>query len=168
MATTSTPATSTPGSTDHRYLEPGWFTQHVFNAAIVQLTRMGMSVRGSRELRVQGRKSGEWRKNPVNLLHHEGSRYLVAPRGRTQWVRNLQAAGTGELRVGRRVEAFRGIEVANADKVDILRDYLRHWKMEVGVCFDGVGPDASDEEIAAIAPGYPVFLVEEVDAAEAA
>ena len=143
-----------------RYLEPGWFTQHVFNRIVVVLTRLGVSVRGSRELRVRGRTSGEWRKIPVNLLQHEGERYLVAPRGRTQWVRNLQAAGTGELRVGRRVEAFRAVEVADADKVDILRDYLRHWKMEVGVFFDGVGPDAPDEELAKIAPGYPVFKIE--------
>ena len=153
-------STTPPVSTEARYLEPGWFTQHVFNRLVVVLTRLGLSVRGSRELRVRGRTSGEWRKNPVNLLHHEGARYLVAPRGRTQWVRNLQAAGTGELRVGRRVEVFRAVEVADADKVDILRDYLRHWKMEVGVFFDGVGPDAPDEELARIAPGYPVFRVE--------
>ena len=152
--------TTQPVSTEARYLEPGWFTRHVFNRIVVWLTRLGLSVRGSRELRVRGRTSGEWRKNPVNLLHHEGARYLVAPRGRTQWVRNLQAAGTGELRVGRRVEVFRALEVADADKVDILRDYLRHWKMEVGVFFDGVGPDASDDELARIAPGYPVFLVQ--------
>ena len=158
---------NTPG-TDHRYLEPGWFTKHVFNGTVVWLTRIGVSVLGSRELRVQGRKSGEWRKNPVNLLHHDGRRYLVAPRGRTQWVRNLQAAGTGELRVGRRVETFRGVEVADDQKVSILRDYLRRWKVEVGVFFDGVGPDASDDEIAAIAPGYPVFLVEPVETAAAA
>ena len=61
-------------------------------------------------------------------------------------MRNLEAAGTGELRVGRRVEAFRAVAVADADKVDILRDYLHHWKMEVGVFFDGVGPDAPDAE----------------------
>ena len=143
-----------------RYLAPGWFTQHVFNRVVVWSTRLGVSVWGSRELRVRGRVSGEWRKNAVNLLHHDGERYLVAPRGVTQWVRNLQAAGTGELRVGRRVEAFRGIEVADADKVEILRSYLRRWRMEVGVFFDGVGPDASDAELAAIAPGYPVFRVE--------
>jgi deazaflavin-dependent oxidoreductase (nitroreductase family) len=147
-------------TTDPRYLEPGWFTRHVFNRLVVRLTRMGLSVRGSRELRVRGRKTGEWRRVPVNLLHHDGRRYLVAPRGRTQWVRNLQAAGTGELRVGRRVEAFRAVELPDSDKVDILRDYLRHWKLEVGVFFDGVGPDAADHELAAIAPGYPVFLVE--------
>jgi hypothetical protein len=86
----------------------------------------------------------------------------VAPRGRTQWVRNLQAVGTGELRVGRRVEAFRGVEIADDQKVAVLRDYLRRWKMEVGVFFDGVGPDSTDEELAAIAPKHPVFLVEAV------
>jgi deazaflavin-dependent oxidoreductase (nitroreductase family) len=143
-----------------RYLQPGWFTQHVFNRIVVGLTRLGVSVRGSRELRVRGRTSGEWRRNPVNLLAHDGQRYLVAPRGRTQWVRNLEAAGTGELRVGRRVEQFRGVPVADGDKVDILRAYLRHWKAEVGVFFDGVGPDATDEQLAAIAPGYPVFRLE--------
>ena len=151
---------SEAAATNHRCLEPSWFTRHVFNQLVVVLTRLGLSVRGSRELRVRGRTSGEWRKNPVNLLHHDGERYLVAPRGRTQWVRNLEAAGTGELRVGRRVEEFRAVAVADADKVDILRDYLHHWKMEVGVFFDGVGPDAPDAELAAIAPGYPVFKIE--------
>jgi deazaflavin-dependent oxidoreductase (nitroreductase family) len=119
-----------------------------------------VSVRGTRELRVRGRTTGEWRRNPVNLLEHDGQRYLVAPRGRTQWVRNLEAAGSGELRVGRRVEQFRGVPVPDADKVDILRAYLRHWKAEVGVFFDGVGPDATDKQLAAIAPGYPVFRLE--------
>src|SRR6185437_310705 len=113
--------TSTTGPSGARYLRPGRFTQHVFNPAIVGLTRLGVSVRGSRELRVRGRKSGEWRRNPVNLLEHEGERFLVAPRGRTEWVRNLEAAGTGELRVGRRTEQFRGVPVSDADKVDILR-----------------------------------------------
>ena len=147
-------------TTGPRYLQPGWFTRNVFNKLFVWLTRIGLGVRGSRELRVRGRTSGKWRKTPVNLLHHDGARYLVAPRGRTQWVRNLEAAGTGELRVGRRVEEFRAVAVADADKAGILRAYLHHWKMEVGVFFDGVGPDASDEQLSAIAPGYPVFEIE--------
>jgi deazaflavin-dependent oxidoreductase (nitroreductase family) len=149
-----------PTAPTSRYLEPGWFTRNVFNRLVAWFTRAGLSVWGSRELRVRGRTSGEWRRNPVNLLQHDGRRYLVAPRGRTQWVRNLEAAGSGELRVGRRVEAFRAAPVPDADKLDILRAYLRRWKMEVGVFFDGVGPDASDEQLAAIAPNYPVFLVE--------
>ena len=96
------------------------------------------------------------------MADHAGRRYLVAPRGTTQWVRNLRAAGTGELRVGRRAEAFRATEIADDDKVDVLRDYLRRWKMEVGVFFDGVDDKASDDELRAIADRHPVFLVEPV------
>src|SRR5204862_4501550 len=95
----------------HRYVQPGWFTRYIFNPTIAVLTRMGFSVWGSRELRVRGRKSGEWRAVPVNLLTNEGKRYLVAPRGHTQWVRNLRVAQAGELRVGRRIETFRATEL---------------------------------------------------------
>ena len=140
-----------------RYVEPGWFTRHVFNPTIAGLTRLGISVWGSRQLRVRGRKTGEWRSVPVNLLTVDGQRYLVAPRGHTQWVRNLRVAGEGELRVGRRVEAFHAIEVADDDKVDILRPYLKRWKAEVGVFFGGVSAKSSDEELRRIAPDHPVF-----------
>jgi deazaflavin-dependent oxidoreductase (nitroreductase family) len=121
------------------------------------LTRMGISLLGSRILYVRGRKSGEWRTTPVNLLVHEGERYLVAPRGHTQWVRNMRVSGGGELHLGRRVEVFTATEVADGDKPEILRAYLRRWKFEVGMFFNGVGPDASDEKLLEIAPGYPVF-----------
>jgi deazaflavin-dependent oxidoreductase (nitroreductase family) len=142
-----------------RYLKPGWFTRHVFNAVVAGLTRAGVSVWGSRQLRVRGRTSGEWRTTPVNLLTLGGERYLVAPRGETQWVRNLRVAGDGELRVGRRTEAFRATEVGDDDKVEILRAYLTRWKAEVGVFFDGVGPDSSDDELRRIAPRHPVFAL---------
>jgi deazaflavin-dependent oxidoreductase (nitroreductase family) len=143
-----------------RYLRPSWLTRNVFNRIIVNLTKLGISVRGSRELRVPGRTSGTWRRVPVNPLELDGSRYLVAPRGTTQWVRNLRVAERGELRVGRRVEAFRATEIDDDDKVTILRAYLRRWKMEVGVFFEGVGPDASDEEMRSIADRHPVFRIE--------
>src|SRR3954449_10759940 len=133
----------------NRYLEPGWFTRNVSNRIMRRLVRMGVSIRGSRELRVKGRTSGEWRATPVNLLDIDGVHYLVAPRGITQWVRNLRVAGGGELRVGRSVEPFRATEVTDADKVDILRAYLRRWKAEVGVFFGGVGADSTDDEIRA-------------------
>jgi len=143
-----------------RYIQPGWFTRSWFNRFVRRLARMGVSVRGSRELRVRGRSTGEWRSVPVNPLTHDGRRYLVAPRGQTQWVRNLRAAGGGELRVGRRVEAFRAVELPDTAKADVLRAYLRHWKMEVGVFFDGIDETASDDELHRIAPGYPVFVIE--------
>ena len=63
------------------YDQPGWFTKNVFNRAVAMLTRLGVSVAGSRILEVRGRKSGEWRRTPVNLLIIDGVRYLVAPRG---------------------------------------------------------------------------------------
>jgi len=143
-----------------RYVKPGWFTKHVFNRLVAFLTRVGVSVWGSRELRVRGRKTGEWRTTPVNLLTYEGRRYLVAPRGETQWVRNLRAAGTGELRVGRRVESFRATELTDADKTPVLRAYLRRWKAEVGVFFGGVSAKSSDEELKRIAPDHPAFLID--------
>src|SRR5438270_14028813 len=127
------------GAAEPRYVRPGWFTKHVFNPLVAALTRMGISVWGSRQLRVRGRKSGEWRTTPVNLLTYEGNRYLVAPRGETQWVRNLRVAGTGELRLGRGTEGFRGRELTEEEKVPVLRAYLRRWKAEVGIFFEGTG-----------------------------
>lgn len=142
-----------------RYVQPGWFTRHIFNPFVAMLTRAGISVWGSRELRVRGRTSGEWRAVPVNLLTHEEQRYLVAPRGHTQWVRNLRVANEGELRVGRRTEVFHATEVADADKPEILRAYLKRWKAEVGVFFDGVSAKSPDEELRRIAPDHPVFRI---------
>jgi deazaflavin-dependent oxidoreductase (nitroreductase family) len=141
------------------YQRPGWFTRTVFNPFIAFLTRRGISVWGSRELRVRGRTSGEWRTTPVNLLTLDDSRYLVAPRGHTQWVKNLRVSGTGELRVGRKVEPFEATELADDDKTDVLRAYLKRWKMEVGVFFGGVDGKSSDEELRRIAPDHPVFVI---------
>jgi len=142
-----------------RYLAPGWFTRNLFNRAVRRLTRLGLSVWGSRELRVRGRSTGTWRTVPVNLLTVDGVSYLVAPRGVTQWVRNLRAAGAGELRVGRRVQPFTAEELPDEAKPAILRAYLRRWKFEIGAFFDGIGPDATNEQFAAVAAGYPVFRV---------
>ena len=142
-----------------RYLEPGWFTRNVFNRSVQGLTRIGVSVAGSRVLSVRGRTSGEWRRTPVNLLTVQGARYLVAPRGNAQWVRNLRAAGTGELRVGRRVEAFSAQELADDAKLPVIREYLRKWGWEVGQFFDGLDKNATDDQITAVAAGFPVFQV---------
>lgn len=147
-----------PGS-DERYVKPGWFTRNVFNAIVAIATRAGLSVWGSRVLEVRGRSSGEWRATPVNLLTLGSVRYLVAPRGVTQWVRNLRVAGSGRLRLGRRVELFTATEVADDEKVEILRAYLRRWKAEVGIFFGGVSAKSTDEEIRAIAPDHPVFRI---------
>jgi deazaflavin-dependent oxidoreductase (nitroreductase family) len=141
----------------NRYVRPGWFTKHVFNRLVQVLTSMGISVWGSRTLWLRGRSSGEWRSNPVNLLSFNGDDYLVAPRGETQWVRNLRAAGNGELRVGRKVQSFAATELDNAEKTDVLRAYLKRWKLEVGIFFDGVSATSPIIELDRIAPNHPVF-----------
>jgi deazaflavin-dependent oxidoreductase (nitroreductase family) len=131
----------------------------VFNPAVAALTRLGLSVAGSRVLEVRGRKSGEPHRTPVNPLTLDGMRYLVAARGHTQWVRNLRARGVGRLLVGRRAEDFTAVEVPDGDKPPILRAYLERWKWEVGRFFGGVGPDSSDDDLRRIAPDHPIFRI---------
>jgi deazaflavin-dependent oxidoreductase (nitroreductase family) len=143
-----------------RFQEPGWFTKNVFNRLVAAATKVGLSVAGSRVLEVKGRKSGEWRRTPVNLLEFEGQRYLVAPRGNTQWVRNMRVSGGGRLVLGRRVEEFAATEVPLEDRPPLLRAYLQKWKWEVSAFFGGVGADAPDEELARIAPDHPVFVID--------
>ena len=144
---------------ERRYLKPG-FADRVFNGAIALLTGLGVSLYGSRMLAVRGRRSGAWRTVPVNLLEQGGARYLVAPRGETEWVRNLRAQGGGELRLGRRSEAFRAREVADADKPALLRAYLERWAFEVARFFPGVDTRSSDAELLRVAACYPVFRVD--------
>lgn len=146
-------------SASDRYVAPDRATL-LFNRAVAALTRLGVSVAGSRELAVKGRKTGRIQRVPVNLLTLDGRRYLVAVRGQTQWVRNLRAAGTGELRVGRRVEAFTATELPDEDKVPVLREYLRRWGWEVKAFMDGVSKDSPESRLREIAPGLPVFRVE--------
>src|SRR6202034_4820369 len=155
------PRRTVMNDTAARYIQPKSATS-LFNDIVGRLTRLGVSVYGSRMLYVKGRTSGEWRSTPVNPLQlPDGTRYLVAPRGNTQWVRNLRATGyTGELHVGRRVEPFVATEISDDDKPAILREYLRRWKFEVGVFFDGVDAKAPEEKLREIAPGYPVFRIE--------
>jgi len=146
------------GSVAH-YKRPGWFTMHVFNRVVALATRLGLSVWGSRVLRVRGRKSGQWRSVPVNLLVLGHERYLVAPRGETQWVRNIRVAGSGELVLGKKTEAIGVTEMPDGEKPEILRAYLKRWKAEVGVFFDGVSAASSEQELRRIAPQHPVFKI---------
>lgn len=151
-----------PANSTRHYRKPGWFTRTVFNRAVATMTRLGVSIWGSRILEVRGRQSGLPRQVPVNLLVHDGREYLVSPRGEGQWVRNVRAAGGRlDLLLGRRRETRTAVELADSDKTEILRAYLRRWKAEVGVFFDGVSADSSDQEIAAIAPRHPVFVLDQ-------
>jgi len=138
---------------------PGWFTRNVFNRIVAALTSSGLSLFGSRVLEVRGRSSGQPRRTPVNVLELEGERYLVAPRGETQWARNLRVSGQGRLLVGRRSESFTAEELPDERKPPVLRAYLKRWKFEVGAFFDGVGPDSSEQELLGAAAKHPVFRI---------
>lgn len=143
----------------NRNIAPTGF-EPLFNKAVNALSKLGISILGSRLLAVRGRTSGEWRTTTVNVMTMaDGGRYLVAPRGHTQWVRNIRVAGGGELRLGRKVEPFTCAEVADADKVPVLRHYLERWGWEVGQFFEGITKNSTDAELAAIAPGFPVFQI---------
>jgi hypothetical protein len=131
-----------------------------FNRVVEVLGSLGVSLYGSQNLAVRGRRSGEWRVVPVNPLPLDGQRYLVAPRGDTHWVRNARAGGDVELRLGRQRERVRLTELDDAAKPPVLRAYLVRWHFEVKQFFPGLGPEASDEALRAAAPRYPVFRVE--------
>lgn len=139
------------------YKPPDPFTRHVFNPLVAGLTRLGIGVFGSRVLEVRGRTSGQPRRTPVNLLRLDGEEYLVAPRGHTQWVRNIRVTGTGRLLRGRRAQTIAVRELSDAEKPPVLRAYLKRWAFEVGVFFDGVSARSSDAELLGIAPDHPVF-----------
>ena len=141
------------------YRGPGWTTKYFLNPQMKVFAALGIPMNGARTLAVKGRVSGQWRTTPVNVLSVDGHRYLVSPRGETQWARNLRASGTGELRLGRRHDGFRARELDSEEKVPVLRAYLRRWRFEVGIFFGGTGPKASDEQFLDIAPRHPVFEI---------
>ncbi len=166
MSTTNTPVDDTPATATPEpqggahYRRPDWFTRNVFNKMVSGLTRVGVSVMGSRVLEHRGRTSGKLFHTPVNLLTVDGTEYLVAPRGETQWVRNVRHAdGHLVLILGRHRRICTARELPVADSVPVLREYLRRWKFETGMFFDGVTPDSSDAEWAAVAAKHPVFIV---------
>jgi F420H(2)-dependent quinone reductase len=143
------------------YRRPGWFTKNIFNRFVAWLTRRGVSVWGSRVLEVPGRRTGEPRRVPVNLLTVDGVDFLVSPRGEGQWVRNVRANGGHlDLLLGKRRTRHVAHELADVDKIDVLRPYLRRWKFEVGQFFDGVDADSTDEALLARAPSHPVFRLD--------
>ncbi|MFE9625119.1 nitroreductase/quinone reductase family protein [Streptomyces sp. NPDC006527] len=130
-----------------------------FNSVIGWLARRGLSIAGTAEMSVRGRKSGRMQRIPVNPHTYEGAQYLVSARGHSQWVRNMRVAGGGELRVGRKVRTFSAVELPDAEKLPILRTYLEKWGWEVNQYFNGVTAGSTDEEIAAAAQDHPVFRI---------
>ncbi|MCB5909455.1 nitroreductase family deazaflavin-dependent oxidoreductase [Streptomyces pinistramenti] len=142
------------------YLKPGRLTVRL-NSAIGWLARRGISLAGSADLAVRGRKSGTWRRIPVNPMTFGDGRYLVSARGNSDWVRNMRAAGGGRLQVGRRTRPFTAVELPPAETPVLLRAYLRRWGWEVKSYFGEITAESSDEELLAAAPRHPVFRITE-------
>ncbi|GGP63355.1 nitroreductase family deazaflavin-dependent oxidoreductase [Streptomyces melanogenes] len=140
------------------YLQGSRFTVKM-NSVIGWLARHGLSLAGTAELSVRGRKSGKMQRVPVNPHTYEGAQYLISARGHSQWVRNMRAAGGGELWVGRKVRAFTVAEVPDSEKTAVLRTYLERWGWEVNQYFKGVTAKSSDDELLAAAPDHPVFRI---------
>lgn len=132
-------------------------TARAVNAVFRRLAEAGVTVAGTRLLRVRGRTTGEMRKVVINLLTVDGRDYLVSPRGNTQWARNVRAAGAVTLGPRWSGHAANVTEIADTAKVRLLRVYLRRWFWEVKGHIGGLTPDSTDAEILAVAPSIPVF-----------
>ncbi|OBG44299.1 hypothetical protein A5672_09905 [Mycobacterium alsense] len=141
-----------------RYEEPGR-TARAANAVVRWLAELGISIAGTRALRVRGRKSGKPRTVVVNLLTLDGADYLVSPRGNTQWARNVRAAGVVEVGPRWRRRPARASELEDAAKPEVLRRYLARWYWQVKDYVGGLTPDSTDEQLLAGAPRIPVFAL---------
>jgi deazaflavin-dependent oxidoreductase (nitroreductase family) len=143
-----------------RYDEPNR-TARAANALIGWLAELGISISGTKALRVRGRKTGKLRGVVVNVLRVDGVDYLVSPRGNTQWVRNVRAAGVVDMGPRWHRRRVRITEVADAAKADLLKRYLDRWYWEVKGHIAGLTPDSGDDELHAAAPSIPVFALAE-------
>jgi deazaflavin-dependent oxidoreductase (nitroreductase family) len=127
-----------------------------FNRIFGFLVGLGLGFSHNYLLEVRGRKTGKLCSTPINLLELQGKRYLVAPRGRTQWVRNAEAAGEVTLRKGSKRQKCRLRPIADAEKPPILKAYLDTFRREVQRYFS-IPAGAPQESFAAIAGSYPAF-----------
>lgn len=137
-------------------------TERMLNRAFGLLVGLGVGLRHNYLLQVRGRTTGRVYATPVNVLELHGRRWLVAGRGRTQWVRNAEAAGEVVLRKGRRRERCRLRPVPDAEKPEILRAYLDRFAPTVQRYFP-VKAGAAAEAFAPVAARYPVFELQPPD-----
>jgi deazaflavin-dependent oxidoreductase (nitroreductase family) len=127
-----------------------------FNRVFGFLVGIGLGFSHNYLLQVRGRKSGKLFSTPIDLLELGGKRFLVAPRGRTQWVRNAEAAGEVTLKKGRTRQKFRLRPIPDADKPEILKAYLDSFKREVQTYFP-VPAGSPVQAFAGLVQSYPAF-----------
>ncbi|WP_120298701.1 nitroreductase/quinone reductase family protein [Gordonia phthalatica] len=131
----------------------------VSNRAVGGLVRVGVAPHDCHELLVPGRVSGDVTARPVNVLDVDGRRYLVSPRGSSQWVRNVRAGGEVRLRRRRSTASVILVELDDEAKPDLLREYLRRWGWQVSAFVDGLTADSPLADLQAAAPRFPVFEI---------
>ncbi len=131
-------------------------TEKFFNRAMGFLVGMGLAPSYMRMLEVRGRKSGKLYSTPVDLLDLNGKQYLVAPRGRTQWVRNAEATGEVTLKRGSTRQVFRLRALSDVEKLPVLKAYLDRFKTAVQQFFP-VKAGSPAEAFAEVATSYPAF-----------
>jgi deazaflavin-dependent oxidoreductase (nitroreductase family) len=141
-----------------RYEEPNRAAR-AGNAVIRWLAELGVSIAGTRALRVRGRKTGELRAVVINLLTIDGADYLVSPRGNTQWARNVRAAGVVDIGPRWRRRSVQATEVEDAAKPELLKRYLDRWYWQVKGYVAGLTPESAAEQFRAAAPSIPVFVL---------
>ncbi len=142
------------------YRKPGMLTRKLLNPFIALMMPRRRECLGEPDPRGPRAYERDTRRTPVNLLELDGRRYLVSARGEGQWVRNVRAnAGRLTLLLGRHREEVSADEVSDDEKSQVLRAYLRKWKMEVGVFFDGVNADSEETDFRRIASNHPVFVL---------
>ncbi|MFG1934783.1 nitroreductase/quinone reductase family protein [Mycobacterium sp. NPDC048908] len=139
-----------------RYDEPNAVAR-AGNTVIRWLAEAGISIAGTRALRVRGRKTGKRRGVVINLLTVDDRDFVVSPRGNTQWARNALAAGVVEMGPRWRSREVRVAEVADDARPQLLRSYLDRWYWEVKGHVGGLTPQSSDDEIRSVAPSIPIF-----------
>lgn len=130
--------------------------ERLFNRLFGFLVGLGLAPADFYLLEVRGRKSGKTYRTPVDLLEFLGKTYLVAPRGRTQWVRNAEAAGEVVLKRGSRRTRYGLKPVAPVDRPPMLKAYLDRFKSQVQRYFT-VQAGSPPEAFAQVAENYPVF-----------
>jgi deazaflavin-dependent oxidoreductase (nitroreductase family) len=141
-----------------RYEEPNRLAR-AGNTVIRWLAESGISIAGTRALRVRGRKTGKPRTVVINLLSIDGVDYLVSPRGNTQWARNVRAAGDVEMGPRWRRQRVVATEVDDAAKPEVLKRYLERWYWQVKGYVAGLTPESTNEQFVAAAPSIPVFVL---------
>jgi deazaflavin-dependent oxidoreductase (nitroreductase family) len=130
----------------------------LMNSIIGRLASIGLVPMSTVMLQVTGRRSGQTRSTPVSWIEHEGHRYLVAPRGNTEWVRNVKAAGGEATLKHRKTERIRLEEIPVDHRAPIIKSYLKKTAMVTKREF-GLDPNAPIEQFEKIAPRHPVFRI---------